>query len=213
MSANISHHIPAEILAAYAAGSLPPAFSLVVASHVSMCADCRAELAAQEAAGGVVLEAIGTEAVSAGLKSSVLGMLDAPAPPMPAPPKRTGIYPGPLMGALNGRLPKWRALGGGVRQCVIGGDKAGVSRLLFIPPGRAVPDHGHSGLELTLVLQGGFSDKTGHFDVGDVEVADPDLDHVPVADEGAPCIVLASTDAPLRFRGLLPRLLQPLFGI
>ena len=59
MSANISHHIPPEIMAAYASGSLPHAFSLVVATHVSMCEDCRAELAAQETAGGVVLGAPG----------------------------------------------------------------------------------------------------------------------------------------------------------
>jgi len=55
MSANISHHIPPEIIAAYAAGSLGQAYALVVAAHVSMCDACRAELAAQEAAGGVVM--------------------------------------------------------------------------------------------------------------------------------------------------------------
>ena len=45
--------------------------------------------------------------------------------------------------------------------------------------------------------------------VGDVEIADEALDHTPVADAGAACICLAATDAPLRFRSFLPRLLQP----
>lgn len=213
MSANISHHIPSEIIAAYAAGSLGQAYSLVVAAHVSMCDSCRAELAAQEAMGGVVLEGIGRQSVSDAMFDRLLSQLDKPVPDEPAPAVRNGIYPAPVMAALKGAAPRWKSVGGGVKQCVIGGDKEGVSRLLFIPPGQAVPDHGHNGLELTLVLQGGFSDETGHFDVGDVEVADSGLDHVPTADPGPPCIVVAATDAPLKFKTFVPRLLQPLFGI
>lgn len=182
----ITHHIPAEIIAVYAAGSLSQAYAVVVASHVSLCGVCRTELAAQEAAGDVALDATESE--------------------------HSGIFLAPIMAALSGSLPKWRSLGRGVKQCVIGGG-GGISRLLSIPAGQAVPDHGHNGLELTLVLQGGFSDATGHYDVGDVEVADIGLEHRPVADAGQPCIVLVATDAPLRFTTFLPRLLQPLFGI
>lgn len=213
MSANISHHIPPEVIAAYAAGSLGQAYALVVAAHVSMCDTCRAELAAQEAAGGVVLEEIGEATLSDGMLDRLMGALDAPTPQERARAARHGIYPGPVMEALKGATPRWKSVGGGVKQCLIGGDAQGASRLLFIPPGQAVPDHGHNGLELTLVLQGGFSDDAGHFDVGDVEVANAGLDHVPTADPGPPCIVVAATDAPLKFNTFLPRLLQPLFGI
>jgi putative transcriptional regulator len=34
-----------------------------------------------------------------------------------------------------------------------------------------------------------------------------------VAEEGEDCICLAVTDAPLRFKSLIPRLAQPLFRI
>ena len=57
----------------------------------------------------------------------------------------------------------------------------GSLRLLYITPGRAVSDHGHGGLELTLVLQGSFRDAFG---VGDVEVAAEDVQHAPIAGEG-----------------------------
>ena len=40
----IMHHIPAALLTAYATGSLPQPFALVVASHISLCAECRAGL-------------------------------------------------------------------------------------------------------------------------------------------------------------------------
>ncbi len=101
----------------------------------------------------------------------------------------------------------------GVRQAILPTSKEASARLLFIPAGQAVPDHGHRGTELTLVLQGAFSDSTDRFGPGDLEIANEDLEHTPVAEAGADCICLAATDAPLRFTSLIPRLVQPFFRI
>ncbi len=204
--------IPDHIMASYAAGSLPDPFALVVATHVSMSPDSRASLEAHQALGGSVLELMGGETLSAGLKDSVLAALDDPFEPTPQY-ARSGVYPAPVMAAMNGRGVAWKNMGGGVRQDIVAADQYGTARLLYIPPGMAVPDHGHNGLEMTLVLQGSFSDETGHFGVGDIEIANEDLDHTPIAGPGEACICLAATDAPLRFRALIPRLLQPLFKI
>jgi len=76
-----------------------------------------------------------------------------------------------------------------------------------------VPDHGHRGTELTLVLQGAFRDEVDRFARGDIEIATEELEHTPVAEAGEPCICLAATDAPLRFNSLVPRMLQPLLRI
>jgi putative transcriptional regulator len=208
----ITHHTPDAMLAAYAAGSLPQPFALVVASHVSLCIDCRVALEAHQLAGGAVLEAADEVALSTSLKTNILARLDAPFVPEPVR-KRSGIFPGPVMEVLKGGKPRWKSLGAGVRQDILMANDAGSVRLLYIPPGQAVPDHGHNGLELTLVLQGNFTDETGSFGVGDLEIADEELDHTPVAGPGAACICLAATDAPLRFRSFMPRLLQPLFRI
>ena len=208
----ITHHVPEELLLAYTSGSLPQPYALVVAAHISLCDDCRAAYEAHQAAGGVLLEALGANEISDGLKTSVLDLLDTPAVPEPSY-ARSGIYPGAVMETLKGKPVRWKSLGLGVRQSILSADETGSVRLLSIPPGQAVPDHSHNGLELTLVLQGSFSDDTGRFGVGDLEVADQDLEHTPIADAGAPCICLAATDAPLRFNAWIPRMLQPLFGI
>lgn len=76
-----------------------------------------------------------------------------------------------------------------------------------------MPDHGHRGIEMTLVLRGAFLDEDERFARGDVEMADSDLEHTPIADIGEDCICLAVTDAPLRFNGLIPRLVQPFLRI
>ncbi|WP_412555545.1 ChrR family anti-sigma-E factor [Shimia sp. MIT1388] len=208
----ITHHIPEPMMAAYAAGTLPHAFSLVVATQVSMSAEARATLQAHEAVGGIVLEDTSSVAVSDTMKSNLLSMLDDPMPEEPVYAS-SGVYPAPVMEALKGREPRWKTLGMGVKQDILAEDEFGSVRLLYIPPEQAVPDHGHNGLELTLVLQGSFSDETGRFGAGDVEVADETLEHTPIAGAGEPCICLAATDARLKFNAFMPRLLQPLFRI
>ena len=162
--------------------------------------------------GGTILETADEVSVSRTLKSDILSQLDAPYMPKPVF-QRSGVFPGPVMQALKGRAPRWKSLGMGIQQDILMEGNEGSMRLLSTPPGQAVPDHSHSGLELTLVLQGSFSDETGRFGVGDLEIADEHLEHTPTADAGEVCICLAATDAPLRFRSFMPRLLQPLFRI
>lgn len=209
---SINHHIPDALLNAYASGNLPHSFALVVAAHVSLCLECRASLEAHHAVGGAVLETGDSADISESLKADIFAQLDAPVTVKPTY-ARSGAYPGPIMEALKGKQPKWKSVGLGVRQSILSADEEGSVRLLYIPPGQAMPDHSHNGLEMTLVLQGSFSDETGHFGTGDIEIADSDLEHTPIAGEGEACICLAATDAPLQFSAFLPRLLQPLFRI
>ena len=205
----IRHHMTDALLMAYAAGTLPEAFSLVAATHVSLCDECRARLGAFEAVGGAVLDE-GTAAMQSGYEAC---FDRAVTTRKPAP--RRGALPGPLADYVGGGVEavKWRTLGMGVRQAILPTSRAASARLLFIPAGQAVPDHGHRGMELTLVLQGAFRDETDRFGVGDVEIAGEELVHVPTAEPGADCICLAATDAPLRFKDWLPRVLQPVFRI
>lgn len=208
----IIHHISDELLDAYVTGGLAHPFAVVVATHLSLCDDCRARAEAAEMLGGSLLERLAPVALSEGAQNRLLAALDLSQPP-PRSVAASGIFPAPVMQALGGQPPKWRMLGGGIRQQILSADGEGSLRLLYIPPGRAVPEHSHGGLELTLVLQGSFSDSEGRFGPGDVETAHDEIDHQPVAGPEAPCICLAATDAPLRFRAMIPRLLQPLFRI
>ncbi len=214
----IRHHLPEPMLAAYAAGDLPEAFSLVVATHVSMCDDCRAQLLALETLGGAVIETT-LAAMSDDAMEAALGRIFArPPAPRPAPrprPAHRPLFPAPLREAVGGDLDRvsWRSLGRGVRQAILPTEPDASARLLYIPAGQAMPDHGHEGLELTLVLKGAFLDGSLRFGPGDVETADAATEHTPVAEEWGDCICLAASDAKLRFKGLIPRLAQPFLRI
>ncbi len=220
------HHIPAALLLDYASGTLSEAWSLAVACHLTFCPNCRAELRAIEAAAGGLLDQAEPAALHDGSLEAVLRRLE-PGRPGAAP----GLNPGmaykaqqetPLPASSDGKaLPRplaaylpenigsgladlpWRWSGAGLHSVALQLPKAkgGMVSLLRIAPGSAMPVHSHGGEELTLVLSGGFTDERGTFLRGDVEFADGNVEHRPVAMNDQPCICLAVTDAPLRFRG------------
>ena len=213
----IKHHLNDELLIAYAAGALPEAFSLIVATHISMCDLCRADLAAHESVGGAVLEDAGSAELSDDALARCLAAINELPAPVPAEPKAIvdSIFPEPLR-EYAGVSPddvNWRPIGYGVKQAILPSSKDASVRLLYIPGGIEMPDHGHQGTELTLVLQGAFRDEFDRFGVGDVEIAGPEDEHTPVAEEGEPCICLAAADARLKFNSLIPKLAQPFLRI
>lgn len=216
MTDTIKHHLSDALLMAYSAGSLPEAFSLAVAAHVTMCDECRARLGAFDTLGGALMDGCGNADLSDTAFEQTLARIDQGEPHEASPPApTTGVLPKPVRDYIGGDLDdvKWKSVGMGVKQAILPTSPDATARLLYIPAGAAVPDHGHRGTELTLVLQGAFCDEVDRFGPGDIEIADEELDHTPVAEVGADCICLAATDAPLRFRGVIPRIAQPFLRI
>jgi putative transcriptional regulator len=211
----ITHHLDDATLMSFAAGSLPAALSAVAAAHVAMCPRCRREVAGLERVGGTLLG----ELLPAALERS-----EPPASPgtsimeVTQPGKGDGTdrsVPKVLARLLDSGLDgiQWRRLGLGVWVHRLPLTGRGGLGLLKVAPGRMVPEHGHGGAELTLVLRGSFHDATGTYRPGDVADLDETIEHTPIADPGPECICLVASEKPARFRGLLARLLQPLHGL
>ena len=212
MTDNIKHHLNDAVLMAYSAGTLPEAFNLMVAAHLSLCDTCRAQAASFDAVGGALLEQDADVEMNDSSFANTMdliagGEIDVVMPPTDA---KSGVLPKPIQDYVGGDLDsiKWKPIGMGVKQALLPTSKDATARLLMIPPGTAMPDHGHKGTEMTMVLKGAFQDDDGYFARGDVEIADADLHHTPVADIHEECICLAVADAPLEFDRLLPKIAQ-----
>ena len=228
-----NHHPSDALLVAYGAGSLGEGLSLAVAVHLAHCPDCRATLAEVEALGGALLEDLPPAPLECLSLAATLDRLDreeAPANPCKAlclkpqwsKPKFASAQepaaslPRPLRAyvpSLDGL--SWQRLAPGVRRVELLPRTAsgGAAQLLRIAPGTALPHHGHGGLELTVVLSGHFADELGRYGPGDLAEADGDTNHQPIADSHRDCVCLIATDAPLRFTGLMGRLMQPFIGL
>ena len=233
----VKHHPSEAVLLAYAAGGLGEGLSLLVAAHLSFCPHCRRLVAEAEAVGGVMMEDVAPVALHPGALEGVLARLDAPAPnathdaepsvgrPIPAPSRRSSgdadrreaeaALPAVLHPYVRDlATARWQWLAPGVRQMDLVHRARGrdTAKLLRIAPGRVLPHHGHAGLEMTVVLSGSFCDEQGRFTRGDLAEIDSDAHHQPIADSGEDCICLIGTNAPLRFSGLVPRVMAPMLG-
>lgn len=206
---SVRHHPGEELLLDYASGAADEALALIVATHLCFCQECRKTVALAEAAGGALLEE--TAPLKDGALEATLALLDSQ--PVEAPAVQDGT-PSPLRPYLAGGLTavRWRGMGPHLAFANLFRRGRTRARLLRGAPGADTGAHGHRGVEYTLVLAGGFSDETGTYGPGDLQVATADTVHNPVADPGEDCINLSVTTAPLRFDGIIPRLAAKLFG-
>ena len=213
----INHHPDIATLMAFSAGSLDEPYATVVATHLAMSEGGRHTLRGINAIGGALLESEAEARMSAGSLDRLMGALGGD-PIEVSPPVQEGAgVPLPLQRYLPNGLDgvRWKWTGPGVATADLDWGKDGKSRLMLlrVAAGRRVPEHGHGGQELTLILQGAYRDRFGVFAVGDIADHDEDVEHQPIAEPGEDCICLVAVDAKLTFRGRLMRALQPLFGL
>ena len=213
-----NHHLDDSTLLAYAAGTLDEAFSVVAASHVAVCPACRSAVRAAEALGGELFDAAGSAAVSDDCRSRTFAALEQAglyrlpvAQPRPAFPRALAQ----LLPVTNLEALAWKKKAPGVAifDVKLPASAKGQLKLLRIGAGRAMPEHGHGGEEITMVLTGAYRDHMGRFAAGDVADLDEDIEHRPVVEQDGDCICLVATERPTRFKSFAARLLQPFVGI
>jgi putative transcriptional regulator len=212
----ISHHPDTELLLAYAAGASHEAVSLIVATHLALCPDCRREVSQAERAGGALLDNLDAVPLSSSALANTMSRLNGvETPPRPrAASGQTFKAPEPLRSYLGGDLDgvRWSPVTRGLSCRPVLKSNGTSAQLIRSKPGHGISLHTHKGEEFSLVLTGGYTDPTGHYLRGDVQTATPEIEHHPVADEGEDCIILAVASAPLAFRNPVVGLLAKLMG-
>lgn len=82
------------------------------------------------------------------------------------------------------------------------------TNLLHIGAGGSIPEHTHKGFELTLLLEGTFSDHQGNYVKGDFIMLDKRHQHQPATEQGCLCYTVAN-DA-MHFTQGINKLLNPI---
>lgn len=213
----ITHHPDIATLMAFSAGALEEPYAAVIATHLAMSEGGRETVRQMERIGGALLANESEVQMSEGAMTRLLDRLNETPKKTQAPTAESVDVPLPLRPYLPKGLRgvKWRWTGPGVATADLMWGRDGKSRLMLlrVAGGMRVPEHGHGGQELTLILQGAYRDRFGVFAKGDIADHDEDVEHQPIAEPGDDCICLVAVDAKLSFQGRLMRALQPLFGI
>lgn len=212
------HHLDDATLMRFASGDLDEAFAVVVAAHIALCERCRSALHHAESCGGHMLLSEQAEALDEGafnrlrqrIAKSTIEVPGERARAHSAVPEPLRRYVGTSFDAVS-----WKSVAPGVKKYDISLSSSTAHKLylLEIAAGKEVPEHGHGGAELTLVLTGAYRDKHGRFGPGDIADLDEDDQHQPKVDPGEPCICLVAAEALTKPKGFFARLLQPFVRI
>jgi putative transcriptional regulator len=202
------HHVPADSLAAYAAGATTPGEDLLIACHLTLCPACREVVDRAEQLGDELLTRVPSVPLQTDVLATLLGKLDQPeSPPPPLP--RCDVFPAPLrrhIGPLDS-VP-WRSIGGDLRVAPIDlGESEQRVFLMDFPARFRIPTHGHQGLERAMVLRGAFTDERTSFDRGDVSWRE-EGDHQVVIDPVGRCTTLFVNDGPADLGPVLTKLVD-----
>jgi len=201
------HHPSEETLLVHAAGGFGDGMAFVLASHLDCCESCRTIIAAAEAVGGVLLEEIAPETVSAETRCRVVATIEREGPfeqlRHASPFLATR---GPLADLLEEREPSrgWTRLSPGVDHLLVSPEL----RLIRAEAGCCVPIHGHAGSELSLVLEGSYFGEHGLFGPGDLAEFGDDATRSPLADQARGCLLLVASDGPYRPAAWLGRTIR-----
>lgn len=204
-----------SLLARYVAGTLPVPARVLVEAHLELKPENRIKVANLEAMAG--LELMNIDPVALDDRDAMLAAVMGSVSPQNAAAtvaNETRIFPKALydfVGFDASDVP-WRTRMPGFKEYDLGDIEGCHVNLFWIKPGRTVPAHTHEGSELSLVLDGAFSDARGHYGRGDISVADDSVDHRPSADKGRPCIGFAVMDAPLKLTGSFRQLIGDIIG-
>jgi putative transcriptional regulator len=208
---SIAHHPSDTALATFASGTLDEAPVLVIATHLSQCAECRKVVRALEHVGGAFLDETTLADMSAGALQRAMADLDRTE----TAARHVSSVKSPLAPIAHYDFGSWRRIGRGVqwRSVSISSAENYSAFMLKAEPGTRLPRHRHTDTEWTCVLEGKFRHEFGCYGPGDFDEADETVEHSPVVEDGVSCICLVALKGRLRLAGWMGRLLQPFLRI
>lgn len=212
----IKHHPSEDILAQFASGELPAAVSVAVAIHVEMCSCCQEKVAkyTEQAANLNLAQQESEDSMLSLDLDDMFAQITQDSSLESVPMKVSSklkwgdneiVVPNALQQLEFG---DWTGLGKVNRSRVKLDDDSNRSSLLHIEAGGEIPEHTHTGQELTVLLSGSFKDQMGEYHRGDFIWLNADHKHQPVSEEG--CLCFAVVTDPLHFTEGFSRLLNPI---
>jgi putative transcriptional regulator len=164
-----------NLLARYVAGTLPAPVNMAVGAHLELKKDNRAFVESLETLAGEAVDTMPGAAVS-NREKRLDDIFSSQAAPEPVARER-GMIPMALAALVPHEIDSipWRSKMPGYKECALGVIDGCEVNLLWIRAGRKMPAHTHEGSEITLVLDGAFSDLRGRYGRGDIALTDAPL--------------------------------------
>lgn len=227
----IKHHPDDNLLTEYASGSLALALGISVCAHLQLCPQCRKRVETLNTLGAVILTNSVAEKVEAQTFSQLMTRIRERSANELAEQK-ISTHKSTTQKNIQSRdsslknLPKviakllpqdrelkWQRMSMSLKTArLITGQNEYEVAFQKISSGGKIVEHGHRGLEVTLVLQGSFSDEDGVYSEGDFLVRAAGEVHRPTATLDQDCLCLSVVAAPVAVTGFLGKVINPFLG-
>lgn len=217
MNSNTNFHPSTELLRQFAAGSLSGGVNIAISAHVELCEECRHHTSEFEAKAALDWMQKSEDKLDSDFSDMISNIVNQPQLQSAATSEsalneihmldHSVSLPRVLAKAASDGLV-WKKLGGGINQAQLKLDDETQCEFIYMTPGSQTPVHKHQGTEITLVLDGSFSDELGHYNPSDFILRTHKDVHQPRSDEG--CLCFAVLDSPLTFTKGIARLLNPI---
>jgi len=206
----------------FSAGNLEWALSICISAHIQFCPHCKNKVAQFNGIGGSILNHVEPAPVSdtalANVMAKIKGLSQAPSEEKEIAKSnngRTRSLPRVVQKLIPQDKPlNWSFVSPALRAARL---ETGQSKyeVCFhkIKRGGKVAEHDHRGLEVTLVLEGSFSDANGNYVEGDYIVKRPGEAHRPIAAQDQDCLCLSVVEAPVKVTGFMGKLINPFLTI
>ena len=213
-------HPTTEILNDYIQGNLSAGWSVALSAHLELCQSCKQKFGELESNAVTSWVQDATEENTQDFSHLVANIVDqlqvdSTEPSVTRQSPITEIHmldhsftlPQILAKAAKEGLV-WKKLAVGINKAKLDIDSETQCEFIYMSPGSQTPMHKHQGSEITLVLDGSFSDAAGTYKAADFIVRGGDDEHQPVSEEG--CLCFAVLDRPLTFTRGVARLFNPI---
>ncbi|MDO6427898.1 ChrR family anti-sigma-E factor [Thalassotalea sp. 1_MG-2023] len=219
----IKHHPTFEMLKAYVTGDLPASLAAGVSIHADKCDECRKQIALlTEQIAEVSFEPehdplhfgnVSDETMSVDFEQMLDNICSDDSITLTKPTEAKTITlrdtPYQLPRAMQHMEISSSANIGKLSRARVMLDEGEIhTSLLHIEPGGGVPMHTHNGFELTVLVEGSFTDEMGEYFPGDFIMLDGQHVHHPVSEQGCLCYTVAN--APQKFTQGINKLLNPI---
>jgi len=190
----------------YATGSMTLGFHTVIAGHLEVCAECRAQ--ARSALNiGTKLVGNSEPTVAPRLSPAAIRNLDREPKIKLAPAPRPALNS--LRDFVASRLQfdwaglQWRQGVTGLKIAKLQENEQERVWLLHAKAGTPMPEHTHAGAELTLILHGAYRAADQEYRVGDVDENDEEVTHQPIVTADDECVSLLVFEGKLKYTGAM----------
>ncbi|MFT4863399.1 MAG: putative transcriptional regulator [Pseudohongiellaceae bacterium] len=217
MTNTTNFHPSQDLLSAFAQGGLSVGMNVALSAHIELCDTCRSKTGEMKSDAVMSWLQTSEEVVEPDFSDMIESIVSQPQDK--EEPERGGhavhemhmlnhsvLLPRVLAKVASEGLV-WKKLTGGINQALVKLDAETQCEFIYMTPGSQVPVHKHQGSEVTLVLDGSFSDELGHYRVSDFVVRTKEHIHRPASDEG--CLCFSVLDSPLTFTKGLARFMNP----